>query len=215
MSVPHETPGEGQGKQRPDSSGQSLQARLFSREVVPFYLSLLALGAAALLCDAALHLLDAVWVGRWLGIPGTLLILTSLVYSLRKRKRISWGQPVKLLRWHEGLAWAGSLLVLVHAGIHFNSILGWLAVSAMLINVASGLTGKFLLGRSRTRLEEARRKMREQGLSAEELAQRTYWDSLTFDAVKQWRSVHFPVTLAFAVLALAHIVAVFLFWGWK
>ena len=53
----------------------AMQARLLSREVLPFYLSLLALAAAALLCDAALHLLDAVWVGRWLGIPGTLFIL--------------------------------------------------------------------------------------------------------------------------------------------
>ena len=30
-----------------------------------------------------------------------------------------------------------------------------------------------------------------------------------------WRSVHIPITLAFAVLALAHIIAVFLFWGWR
>jgi hypothetical protein len=42
-----------------------------------------------------------------------------------------------------------------------------------------------------------------------------YWDSLTFDVVKQWRAVHFPITLAFAVLALAHIIAIALFWGWK
>ena len=60
------------------------------------------------------------------------------------------------------MAWLGSLLVLVHAGIHFNAILGWLAVGAMLINVASGLTGKFLLERSRRRLEEARQRMRQQ-----------------------------------------------------
>ena len=120
-----------------------------------------------------------------------------------------------LLRLHEYMAWAGSLLVLVHAGIHFNAILGWLAVGAMLINVASGLTGKFLMQRARRRLDEAREQMRQQGLTDEQLAERSYWDSLTFDAVKQWRSVHFPITLAFAVLALAHIVAVFLFWGWK
>lgn len=193
----------------------SMKARLFSREVLPFYLLLLALAVATLLCDAALHILNVVWVGRWLGIPGTLLILGSLGYSLRKRKLIRSGQPARLLRLHECMAWAGSLLVLVHAGIHFNAILGWLAVWAMLINVASGLTGKYLLGRSRRRLEEARLKMREKGLSAEQLAERTYWDSLTFDAVKQWRSVHFPITVAFAVLALAHIVAVLLFWGWK
>jgi hypothetical protein len=192
----------------------SMKAHLFSREVLPFYLSLLALAAAALACDAALHLLGAVWIGRWLGIPGTLMILASLAYSLRKRKLIRTGQPVKLLRLHEYMAWAGSLLVLVHAGIHFNSILAWLATVAMLINVASGLTGKFLLDRSRRRLEEARRHMRAQGLTPEQLSERTYWDSLTFDTVKQWRSVHFPITLAFAVLALAHIVAECLFWSW-
>ena len=104
--------------------------------------------------------------------------------------------------------------MLVHAGIHFNAILGWLAVWAMLINVASGLTGKFLLDRSRRRLEAARQAMRQQGLTAEQLAERTYWDSLTFDTVQQWRAVHFPITLAFAVLALAHIVAELLFGSW-
>jgi len=192
-----------------------MQARLIRREVLPFLLSIAALIAAALLFDALLHLLDSVWIGRYLGIPGTLLILGSTAYSLRKRKLVAFGHPAQFLRLHELLAWSGSLLVLVHAGIHFNAILAWLAVAAMLVNVVSGLTGKFLLDRSRQRLEDARKTLRQQGLSAEELADRTYWDSLTFDAVKQWRVIHFPITLAFAVLALTHIVAVFLFWGWK
>ena len=191
------------------------QARLMRHEVVPFILYMGLLLLATALADAALHLLGIVWVGRYLGIPGTLLIIGSFGYSMRKRKLITSGDPQKLLRWHEFLAWFGSLLVLVHAGIHFNAILGWLAVGAMVINVGSGLTGKFLLGRSRRRLEDARTQMRAQGMSTEELAARTYWDSLTFDAVKQWRAIHFPITLAFGVLALAHIIAVFLFWGWK
>jgi len=33
--------------------------------------------------------------------------------------------------------------------------------------------------------------------------------------VKQWRVVHVPISLAFGVLALAHIVSVFIFWGWN
>lgn len=192
-----------------------MRARLLSREVMPFYLALLALAAAALLCDALLHVFDAVWIGRYLGIPGTLLIIGSFGYSLRKRKLITTGNPATLLRWHERMAWAGSLLVLVHAGIHFNAILGWLAVWAMLLNVASGLTGKFLLQRSRKRLEEARQRMRVRGIVEADMNERLYWDSLTFDAVQQWRVVHYPITLAFSVLAVAHIVAVFLFWGWK
>ena len=190
-------------------------ARLLSREVLPFLASFAALAAAALALDGLLHLFDFLWVGRWLGIPGTLLIIGSTVYSLRKRRVIRQGSPARLLRWHEALAWIGSLLVLVHAGVHFNAILGLLAVWAMLINVGSGLTGKFLLDRSRRRMEEARQRMRERGLSDQELEDRLYWDSLTFDVVKQWRVVHFPITLAFSVLATAHIVAIFLFWGWK
>ena len=189
------------------------KARLLSREVLPHFLAFAALVAATLGIDVALHLLGAVWVGRYLGIPGVLLIVGSFAYSLRKRKLIKLGKPVALLRLHERMAWAGSLLVLVHAGVHFNALLGWLAALAMMINVGSGLTGKFLLERSRRRLTEYRQRMRDQGLSDEEVDDRLYWDSLTFDVVKEWRVVHIPITLAFAVLALAHIIAVLLFWS--
>lgn len=191
------------------------KARLWRREILPFLASFLVLAVVALLADAVLHLVDAVWIGRYLGIPGTLMIIASTAYSARKRRLIRRGHPARLLRLHEHLAWLGSLLVLVHAGIHFNAILGWLAVWAMLVNVGSGLTGKFLLERSRRRLEEARRRLRERGMPEEELEDRLYWDSLTFDVFKQWRVVHLPITLAFSVLATAHIVAIFLFWGWK
>jgi len=192
-----------------------MSGHLIDREVLPFFLALLALAAAALLLDAALHLANAVWIGRYLGIAGTLLILVSLRYSLRKRKIITTGTPAQLLRQHEWLAWGGSLLVLVHAGIHFNAILGWLAVWAMLITVGSGLTGKFLLARSRRRMEASRRHFQDEGLSAGAVEERLYWDSLTFDVIKQWKAVHLPITLTFAVLATAHIVSVFLFWGWR
>jgi hypothetical protein len=193
----------------------AMRANLITRQVLPSLLAFSALVAGALLIDAALHLLNAVWIGRYLGIPGTLLIILSFGYSLRKRKLISTGHPAQLLRWHERMAWLGSLMVLVHAGIHFNAILGWLAVAAMLVNVGSGLTGKFLLDRSRKKLEEAKQRMHQQGITPEALDNKMYWDSLTFDVVKQWRAVHFPITLAFVVLALAHIIAIALFWGWK
>ncbi len=192
----------------------ALRISLFSREVVPFFLRLGLLGVAALAFDAALHFLNAVWLGRYLGIPGVLLIVGSFGYSLHKRKLMSAGKPASLLRLHERMAWAGSLLILVHAGIHFNSILAWLAIWAMLVNIASGLTGKFLLQRARKRLEETTEQMHAQGLSGAALEQAMYWDSLTFDAVKHWRVVHYPIALAFAVLGIGHIVSTFLFGGW-
>ena len=190
-------------------------ASLISREVLPFAAWLLALALAALLVDAALHVFDQVWVGRWLGIPGVALILASLHYSLRKRKIVTRGNPVTLLRRHEYMAWAGSLLVLVHAGIHFNAVLAWLALLAMLVNVASGLTGKFLLARARTRLIDARARLAAQGLDAATIDERLHRDSLTMDLVRKWRVVHVPITLAFAVLATAHLVATALFWDWQ
>ena len=192
-----------------------MNSTLLRREVIPFYLSLLTLAAVSLLLDALLHYFNAVWVGRYLGMPGTLLILGSMAYSLKKRKLIKYGEAAKLLRWHERAAWLGSLLILVHAGIHFNAILGWLAVWAMLITVGSGLTGKFLLQRARKQMEAKRQQLRDQGLTAAQLDVQMHFDTMTFDAVKQWRAVHFPITLAFAVLALAHIISIFLFWSWK
>jgi hypothetical protein len=183
--------------------------------VVAFLLIFGALGGGALLLQALLHALDAVWIGRYLGIPGALLILASFGYSLRKRKTIRFGRPAHWLRLHELMTWLGSLLVLAHAGLHLNAILGWLAAGAMLINVVSGLTGKLLLDRSRQRLQQARQQMREQGLSDQQLEERMYWDSLAFDVVKRWRVVHLPITLAFAMLATAHIVAELLLWSWK
>lgn len=194
---------------------KSIKAQLFSREVVPFFAALAALALLALLADAALHLFNVVWLGRYLGIAGTLLVIGSFGYSLRKRGVWARAQLPRSLRRHEQMAWAGSLLILVHSGIHFNAILGWLATWAMLINVASGLTGKYLLARSRKRLEHAQQAMQAKGLSDDAIANALMDDSLTFDVVKQWRAVHFPIALAFAVLALAHIISIFLFWGWK
>ena len=192
----------------------TFRGSLLSREVVPFYLSLLALLFAALAVDALLHLADLVWIGTWLGIPGVLLICFSFGYSLHKRKLIQQGRPVTLLHLHERMAWPGSLLILVHAGIHFNAVLAWLAVGAMLLNVASGLTGKFLWRRAGVRLAATTVRLRNEGLTAQALEDRLYWDSLTYDTVKQWRVVHYPVALAFAVLGTAHIVSSVIFWEW-
>lgn len=192
-----------------------MRGGLITREIVPFYASLLVLGGATLVVDAVLHLANVVWIGRWLGIPGVLLIIGSFGHSLRKRRIIESGNPVRLLRVHEWMAWAGSLLVLVHAGIHFNAVLGWLAVLAMLVNITSGLTGKYLLRRAQQWLREEKGRLREAGAGDEEIELSLHWDSLVFGLVKQWRRVHLPISLAFAVLALAHIIAVFLFWGWR
>ena len=122
---------------------------------------------------------------------------------------------MRLLRLHEWLAWIGATLVLVHAGIHFNSVLAWLAVAAMAVNIISGLTGKYLVQRSQRWLKQTKTDLRDEGLADNEIEQQLFWDSLAAGLVRKWRAIHLPISLAFAVLAAAHILAIFLFWGWK
>jgi hypothetical protein len=99
----------------------------------------------AIAIDFLLHYFNIVFVGRYLGVIGTTIILLSFIYSLRKRKIIQSGSPKNYLQWHEYASWAGAIMLLVHAGIHFNAWLPWLAVVMLLITVGSGLVGKYLL----------------------------------------------------------------------
>lgn len=191
------------------------RASLFWREVFPLLLVMTGLVVAAILLDALLHHFRLAWIGRYLGIPGVLLILVSMRYSLRKHKLVTTGNPAVLLKYHKWLAWLGSLLVLVHAGVHFHAVLPWLAVIAMLVNVASGLTGTFLLSRARAHVEARRAALVAGGASPAEIEDRLFWDATTFDLLKRWRVVHLPIGLAFATLALGHLIAIFLFWGWR
>ena len=187
---------------------------LWREQVLPFSLLVGFLAAATLAGDYLLHRLDLVWVGRYLGIPGTILIIGSLIYSARKRKMITVGNPKTLLTLHEIGTWLGSLMVLIHAGIHFNAILPWLATLAMGVNVISGMVGKMLLDRSRRHVQGQREHYQLRGLSRVEVERAVFWDAVAIDAMTQWRKLHIPIFIVFAVLALGHIVSVFLFWGW-
>ena len=187
---------------------------LWRQHILPFCLLLGLLATATLAGDYLLHRLNLVWVGRYLGIPGTVLIIISLIYSLRKRKVITAGNPKSLLTFHEFTAWLGSLLVLIHAGIHFNAILPWLATVAMSVNVVSGLVGKLLLGQSRRHVQGEREDLQLRGFSSVEVEQALFWDVVTLDAMTKWRKVHIPIFIVFVILALGHIISIFLFWGW-
>jgi hypothetical protein len=192
-----------------------MERSILRKEVLPFVVMFGTLIVATIIADALLHLFDLVWIGRYLGIPGTLLILLSFFYSMRKRKVINFGKPKTLLTLHETLTWLGALMILVHAGIHVYAILPWLALLAMLVNVASGMTGKYLLDRARRRLAAKKAALDEQEIVDDAREKELFWDSITVDAMKRWRTVHFPITLAFAVLALTHILSIFLFWQWQ
>lgn len=191
-----------------------MKKSLWREHILPFAFLLGALAALTLAGDYVLHRLNLVWVGRYLGILGTILIVVSLAYSLQKRKHIKIASAKSLLNLHEFTAWLGSAMILIHAGIHFNAILPWLATIAMCVNVVSGMVGKFLLSRARAHVQEERASFDLRGLPKPEVEQAVFWDAVAMDAMAQWRKVHIPIFIVFSALAVGHITSIFLFWGW-
>ena len=105
-------------------------------------------------------------------------------------------------------------MVLVHGGIHFNALLPWLAMFAMVIVVASGLTGKYLLQQARERLKVKEQELLAEGVSSTDREKALLGQALLVDTMKQWRRVHLPLTMVFAGLATIHIVATLVLWKW-
>jgi len=191
-----------------------MKQSLIQKEVIPFLLIFVFPIATAILIDSLLHLFDLMWIGRWLGVLGTLFILLSLGYSMRKRKIIHIGKPKTLLRRHEIFTLLGAMMILVHAGVHFYAILPWLALAAMMVSIISGMTGRYLLNRSQRFLIERKAKLATQPITDDD-EKELFWDAVAIESMKKWRTIHFPITFIFAVLSLTHILTILLYWEWK
>lgn len=182
------------------------------KKIVPSTIVYLALILSTIITDYFLHVADLVWIGRYFGIVGSTLILLSFLYSLRKRKIINSGSAKGLLQAHEVLGWTGALFVSVHGGIHFNAIIPWFALFLMLIVVASGFVGRYLLNASKEELSKARAELLDANLSQAEIEKILLFDSLLVDKMQRWRKIHMPLTTLFLVFALIHIFSILLFW---
>jgi hypothetical protein len=192
-----------------------MNSSLFRKEVMPFMTMFGLLIVTTVIVDVVLHQFKLVWVGRWLGIPGVILIVLSFLYSMRKRNLIQFGKPKSLLTLHEALTWTGALMILIHGGIHIYTLLPWIALFFMLINIISGMTGTYLLRRSRLFIANKKTLISDAKLSELEKNERLFWDATTFELMKKWRTIHLPITFSFVALAIAHVLSVFVFWEWK
>jgi len=85
-------------------------------------------------------------VGYILGLVGGSLMLGLLLYPLRKRLRFmqEWGALKHWFRFHMVGGILGPLLVLFHSTFHVGSFNAAVALSCMLLVVASGLVGRFI-----------------------------------------------------------------------
>jgi len=184
---------------------------IFIKYVLPFIHWYVIMIFITIAIDYALHKYQIVVNNYYLGFAGTFILLLSFLYSLKKRKILKFGSPKKLLMLHEYLAWLGSVILLVHAGIHFNAILPWVAIAMLLIAVASGLIGKYLLKKSSAHLKEKKQFMLASGLDKTEADKKLFLDAITVDLMKKWRMFHIPITLLLVIFSALHIITIIIF----
>lgn len=99
-------------------------------------------------------------IGGFFGVTGSILMLFPLFYLFIKRsdtikkavtKHISMSN---LLLWHVYAGIIGPILVMIHTGHKFNSILGTSLTTLMIIVVVSGFIGRYLLSQFSQGLKE-------------------------------------------------------------
>lgn len=188
-----------------------MKTSILGKYALPFIQWFALMVLIAIATDYFLHRKQLVYIGRYLGYTGTIVIVLSFIYSLRKRKIIRKGSPKKLLALHEYMAWTGSIMILVHAGIHFNALLPWLAVLMLMVAVASGLVGKFLLKKASQTLKENRQNLLNAGMDKKAADRKLFFDSITVDIMKKWRVVHLPITIVLGILTILHIISIVMF----
>ena len=183
------------------------------RDAALFFLWFAGLIAATIGADFLLHRFDLPWVGRWLGPLGTLLIAIGLLpFSLRKRGLTRRGDPARVLTLHQATGWIGALLITAHAGIHFNALLPWLALTALVLALGSGLAGLLLLRREQRHFADLKTALLAQGLTPREVDAQIFWDALALDLTCTWRRAHAALAAILTALALVHIGSEMMFW---
>lgn len=117
---------------------------LFLRAVVILTLGLFVLLACLVRGNAPYE--PSRGLGYGLGLVGGLWMLGLLAYPLRKRLRLmhGWGALKHWFKFHMLGGIFGPLLVLFHSTFHVGSLNAGVALSCMLLVVASGLVGRFI-----------------------------------------------------------------------
>ena len=184
------------------------------QRTLPLTVSYLLLIIVAILLDYLLHVAHLAWIGRYMGFAGTAFLVFSFAYSARKSKVISNG-TLKFFLWlHCKAGWIGTLMILIHSGIHFNAVLPWVATAFMLIVTGSGHVGQYLLKKVR---DEVKMKIKQLGLEVtdDNLDRQQYWDTLTVKTLEKWRTIHMPVVSILMALTLIHILSITFFLNWR
>jgi len=154
-------------------------------------------------------------IGQYLGVPGILLIIASLTYSLSKRDLTSPGRSFPLIRLHEMLAGLGGMLLLAHGRLHFNALIPSIALVMLLILLISGMIVKFTLAGVMSGMKADEEALISQGFTPLQAWREIHLQALQDPGVMKWRRIHTPAAAIFLALSLLHILGIFALWGWN
>jgi len=151
------------------------------------------------------------------GTAGSILLLVSFVYSLRKRKILFKSGGIK--HWlivHEWLAIVGAGFIFVHGGFYAHAIVPLLTSCVMFVAVVSGLTGRHLYLYANEELRQRKRELEEKGLTSKEVDESVSLLIMASGIMKHWRTVHIPIVVVLAFMAIFHVVSALYYDGfWR
>jgi hypothetical protein len=126
-----------------DSAGAARSARLRAAAFVAAVAVLLRAGRHA---SAIGYLTPEAGVGYGLGVLGAVIMLTLLLYPLRKRWRAlqRWGAVRNWFRVHMILGIVGPMCIALHCGLRPGAANSRIALVAMSLVVASGIVGRYI-----------------------------------------------------------------------
>lgn len=224
---------------------------MLGRDVLQLALSFVVFGGAAYYMRAK-GVEPGSPLGHGIGVLGTLLIFGLLpYYSMRRRmekmKEITTetvldahvfflvrllfvgalrGRSMRwLLKMHILMGLIGPALVAAHTGLRFHGLAG-LSAFLMLVVVASGFFGRYVLGRipgvtieAELHLLERDKKIALEAASVEEIERletemrelRAQLKAIRHakELLSNWRAVHIPLTTLFFITMILHVVSVF------
>jgi hypothetical protein len=196
-----------------------------------------ALGAGAWLAGSLRLYSPGSDLGFALGVTGTLMMATLLLYPLRKRLRLlrSAGDLRHWFRVHMFLGVTGPVLVMYHSTLRASSLNAAVALYSMLLVAASGIVGRFIYTRihhglygRRATLQEREQALvlaasalaaapaggpeRKRLLAAQRKAQRDVAQFRFYERLfSLWHVLHVPLVYMLVLCAAFHVLAVYMY----
>ncbi|MCW2278626.1 hypothetical protein [Heliophilum fasciatum] len=153
---------------------------------------------------------DLLYFSGWLG---TVMVLASLGYSVKKLWKPLPGKLGTWLDLHMVLSMAGNFFVCLHVGGRSFALVPWLTFVFFLVVMLSGLVGYYLHFYSKRKIAQERKELKEEGLAPAEQEEALAWLITGEQILAGWRKVHIPLNITLGLLLLLHIVSALYYRG--